>query len=683
MRAERAITAGEPVLTRYCPPQEFERWRRTFKCRCCQCRGICNSNSAPPEDESNFSTRISTQQASAGLITSTRIEKDDFVIFCQPPHHDPNQPSFCEGTVVSIRRGRATVQGFCKQAKKLRQIKLSTAALTKVGTKHMWANPLLSEAATTVWGSKSGGEAQGGWLNDTVVDAAIRWTLFGDTTRHGLAACATKNWYIPNSALHELQAIVENKLGPAAGGGSTLQRLLKHLEHERAGQNWLKANGVPIDPSTLDNLFAVFNPDIRSGSGSQARGVHYFLLQCKGKEASVSISDALAQSTQQNHKLFLVLAWAIVVASASCQDFPLWHTAPVLTLSEEEVIHQFGGLLLDRSGNEQQDAKLSVQEHECLQSMRIQTRPRTGASAETEWHWTGVDRGFPQQSNGKDCGMTVIAAAAHLARGWQTPPMNENSMNQYRWWLCSAITEDSKIATPVSCSHCGTRLYRTTPSYTRCVDRSQCEQVRNESDDALLMGEDQGTSSGEPSRAQVVPAPMAEHARATSKQPKAPPAQETPRKRKQEQAAHSTSPGQRQSKPATDAAPLSPMHGRTRQQRGPDRNKCPKAKAGQAGRRHETGQASCQHEAVRQKRRRQLTVDDMWTGASDTRESKAGEHAPAPVKPNRRQPAVKKREQKQKASVGAAQHWVRPRLEVRATCDTRPTKVPSECVCTM
>ena len=168
---------------------------------------------------------------------STRIEKDDFVIFCQPPHHDPNQPSFCEGTVVSIRRGRATVQGFCKQAKKLRQIKLSTAALTKVGTKHMWANPLLSEAATTVWGSKSGRAAQGGWLNDTVVDAAIRWTLFGDTTRHGLAACATKNWYIPNSALHELQAIVENKLGPAAGGGSTLQRLLKHLEHERAGQN--------------------------------------------------------------------------------------------------------------------------------------------------------------------------------------------------------------------------------------------------------------------------------------------------------------------------------------------------------------------------------------------------------------------------------------------------------------
>ena len=178
--------------------------------------------------------------------------------------------------------------------------------------------------------------------------------------------------------------------------------------------------------------------------------------------------------------------------SASCQDFPLWHTAPVLTLSEEKVIHQFGGLLLDRSGNEQQDAKLSVQEHECLQSMRIQTRPRTGASAETEWHWTGVDRGFPQQNNGKDCGMTVIAAAAHLARGWQTPPMNENSMNQYRWWLCSAITEDSKIATPVSCSHCGTRLYRTTPSYTRCVDLSQCEQVRNESDD-----EDAATT-GEP-----------------------------------------------------------------------------------------------------------------------------------------------------------------------------------------
>lgn len=453
-----------------------------------------NSNSTLPSDESNFLTCISTQRKSEGLIISARIKENDFVRICKRLDPPPNPPSFCKGKVVETNGGMATVERFCNLEKKLERTTLPVTDLKKVNTRHVWetslpSTALNSEDVATVWGSTNGGEAGGEWLTAAVVDASIRWTLFADTKRQGLAACAGTNFYIPNSALHELQHTVRTKLGPATGAGCTLHRLLQYLEGERAGQNWLKTNGVPMNPSTLDNLFAVFNPDIDSGSGSKARGLHYFLLQCRGDGVSVSIADAFAQETQPNHRLFLILTWAIIVASAKCPDFPLWCTTPLLTLSEEEVIGPFRSLLLDRPGDGEQDARLSAQERGQLLSMRIQTSPRTltgDPPAETAWHWKGWHEGFPQQSNGRDCGMTVIAAAIHFARQWKIPPMNERSMNQYRWWLFSVITENSKIATPFECSHCGEQYWSTDPSCMKCEDdASKCDDRAREGDDAM------------------------------------------------------------------------------------------------------------------------------------------------------------------------------------------------------
>ena len=40
--ATRQIQPGERVLVHYAPEgDDFGQWKRTFKCMCCQCRGVC------------------------------------------------------------------------------------------------------------------------------------------------------------------------------------------------------------------------------------------------------------------------------------------------------------------------------------------------------------------------------------------------------------------------------------------------------------------------------------------------------------------------------------------------------------------------------------------------------------------------------------------------------------------
>lgn len=52
---------------------------------------------------------------------------------------------------------------------------------------------------------------------------------------------------------------------------------------------------------------------------------------------------------------------------------------------------------------------------------------------------------IPQRSNGRDCGMTVIATVTHRARGWELPDMREDRMGKYRQWLSKVILENCPL----------------------------------------------------------------------------------------------------------------------------------------------------------------------------------------------------------------------------------------------
>jgi hypothetical protein len=84
--------------------------------------------------------------------------------------------------------------------------------------------------------------------------------------------------------------------------------LMPIIQRNSGGAKWLKTHGVKLDITRMDNLFATFNPGVS--------GVHYFLVHWSTEDRMVTVCDALADATNENHKLATVLVWAVLLASA-------------------------------------------------------------------------------------------------------------------------------------------------------------------------------------------------------------------------------------------------------------------------------------------------------------------------------------------------------------------------------
>ena len=180
---------------------------------------------------------------------------------------------------------------------------------------------------------------------------------------------------------------------------------------------WLKKFGCRLDLAAMDNVFATLHAVN-----------HYFTIAwCKVTEA-FTLRDSLAQETKPVHCRAMILLWAFLLASARMEG-NLWTRAPVLAVSESQVLQEFQTFLLQRPSGEQQ-GPLSQWERDNLLRMGIVVHNDSEKVAGA-WTWSR-DPHFPQQSNGIDCGMAAVVAVIHLSRGWQIPNLHETSMKGYR-----------------------------------------------------------------------------------------------------------------------------------------------------------------------------------------------------------------------------------------------------------
>ena len=65
-------------------------------------------------------------------------------------------------------------------------------------------------AIAKVWAHKNHTTGSGGWLEDETIDAAIRWSLLGDTRMGGLAPCPGRNEYFSLETIQALQGLIQN-----------------------------------------------------------------------------------------------------------------------------------------------------------------------------------------------------------------------------------------------------------------------------------------------------------------------------------------------------------------------------------------------------------------------------------------------------------------------------------------
>jgi hypothetical protein len=142
---------------------------------------------------------------------------------------------------------------------------------------------------------------------------------------------------------------------------------------------------------------------------------HYFTIAWCKVTGTFTLRDSLAQETKPEHCRAMIVLWAFLLASSRMEG-NLWTRAPLLALSESQVLGEFRAFLLQRPDGEQQGPLLQ-RERDNLLRMGIEVHNDSEKIAGA-WTWSR-DPQFPQQSNLLDCGMVAVVTVIHLSRGWQ------------------------------------------------------------------------------------------------------------------------------------------------------------------------------------------------------------------------------------------------------------------------
>jgi len=193
--------------------------------------------------------------------------------------------------------------------------------------------------------------------------------------------------------------------------------LVPRRQRNNSPVKWLKKFGCRLDLAAMDDVFVTLHAVN-----------HYFTITWCKVTGAFTLRDSLAQETKPVHCRAMILLWAFLLASARMEG-NLWTRAPVLALSESQVLKEFQTFLLQRPSGEQQ-GPLSQWERDNLLRMGIVVHNDSEKVAGA-WTWSR-DPHFPQQNNGIDCGMSAVVAVIHLSRGWQIPNLHETSMKGYR-----------------------------------------------------------------------------------------------------------------------------------------------------------------------------------------------------------------------------------------------------------
>jgi hypothetical protein len=118
------------------------------------------------------------------------------------------------GNVVECVSGDVKVRGFCTSARRLVLKRLNPTCVVKQDHMRWWksaSTTIRSTALARIWEPQPNSTAKGGWLEDSTVDAVIRWSLYGDTKAGVLAPSPTRTGYIPCTTFQDLRQFLKDK----------------------------------------------------------------------------------------------------------------------------------------------------------------------------------------------------------------------------------------------------------------------------------------------------------------------------------------------------------------------------------------------------------------------------------------------------------------------------------------
>jgi len=542
VRASKPIQQHETILVHYNPSSGIQSWGKVFKCTCCLCRGICGPTALLGGNTEQSFARLIQQAQHMGIRNNEEISPGDFV--------STHQNDFW-GNVEEPHSKGAKVRGFCVTNRKLISRVVQATEFRQEVQKIKWkgaAKVLSLPAIAKVWAHKNHTTGSGGWLEDETIDAAIRWSLLGDTRMGGLAPCPGRNEYFSLETIQALQVLIQRyQEREDLSTTPLLQVALEGLTGIN-GSLWKEVDGsqltdgieldIPALQLALDNSLELslgarrelnlhgLQPAhyVRAGGRTlmprQQRNNalvkwlkkfgcrldlaamdnvfatlyasnHFFTITWCRATGAFTVRDSLAKATKPEHCRAMIVLWAFLLASSRMEG-NLWTKEPLLALSESQVLGEFKAFLLARPEGVQQGPLLQW-ERDNLQRMGI-TVIRDSEDTAGAWTWRR-DTHFPQQSNFLDCGMVAVVTVIHLSRGWQIPNMHAASMARYRQWLVQVITGDCEKVFEVPCHRCGTNQIQSQMKRVECRDKERCDETRENLLDEVVCISHGGNSS--------------------------------------------------------------------------------------------------------------------------------------------------------------------------------------------
>jgi hypothetical protein len=201
--------------------------------------------------EQNFA-RLVQQAHHIGIRSNVEISQGDVV--------STHQRDFW-GNVEEPHTGGAKVRGFCAKNRKLISREVQATELQQEVQKIKWngaAKVLSLPAIAKIWAHTNRTTGGGGWLEHETMDAAIRWSLLGDTRMRGLAPCPGRNEYFSLETIQALQVLIQSYLEREDLSATPLLQVALEGLTGINGKIWKE-----VDDSQLINGIELDNPALQ------------------------------------------------------------------------------------------------------------------------------------------------------------------------------------------------------------------------------------------------------------------------------------------------------------------------------------------------------------------------------------------------------------------------------------
>ena len=471
--ATKQIQPGERVLVHYAPEgQDFERWKGTFKCECCKCRGVCGGDraSGPGELFEAMQRAGALQGANETGLTQERTAEVGTRVRVQLPG------GTLVGNITQHRDSKVRVWGRQGRALQPVSVMVDPKNCEIIPDNMLWGDLTIPAWALQRVKYRQAAPDQQSYLDDTVLTALLRWGLHGDSASAGLQPSIHRDWIGDTYTFEYMQRMWREIQGHAGQDQADPMGSMLHAASQPDAQGAAsrrahkQSRWLQLDLNMYDNIMLPINlPQ------------HWLLAWIDAKSRRLHLLDCSKEYGKGWRGTIHGLLWIWLVASVRRRNATTGAAAtePIWSIDLRTVdVHDLS--LLPGFTREARDRILRCRRDttETLSTVKsvlgasniikltnLNIELRWGGPGDPRhWQWSSKPLAVPQQTRKCDCAIFTFLYSAFVTRGWDLSQLRAFDPQAARAWIQQVLLREGKWARQWACCACGVEIQRAAPA---------------------------------------------------------------------------------------------------------------------------------------------------------------------------------------------------------------------------